>query len=116
MRNFQRQNEVAQKACMQHEGCYKYPVRRPVRLCAIIQKEAKVIQNFIAHLPGKVKEAIAANSLTSKRAGELGQIGKKRNTYKNNRSNVKRKFRYLNQKGQNENFAKHCQIDSKTLP
>lgn len=51
--------------------------RRPVRLYAIIQKETKVVQNFLAHLPGKVKEAVAANSLTSKKIGELGQIGKR---------------------------------------
>lgn len=80
MRNFQRQNEVVQNACMQHEGCYKYSVRRPVRLCAIIQKETKVVQNFLSHPSGKVKEAVAPNSLTCK----------KKNTHKNNKSNVKR--------------------------
>lgn len=49
----------------------KYSVRRAVKLCAIIQKETKVVQNFLTHLPDKVKEAVAANSLTSKKVGEI---------------------------------------------
>lgn len=62
---------------MQHEGCYKYSITGSVRLCVIIQKETKVAQNFLTHLCGEVKEAVTANSLTSKKVGELGQIGKR---------------------------------------
>lgn len=101
MRDFWRENEVVQKACMQHEGCYKYSITGSVRLCVIIQKETKVAQNFLTHLCGEVKEAVTANSLTSKKGWRAWSNWEKRNTYRNNRSNVKRKRRDLNQKGQN---------------
>lgn len=96
-RNFHRQNGVAQKACMQHEGCYKCHIRSPVRMCAITQKETKVVQKSLACLPGKVKETVAANSLTSKK-WKACSIRKKMNTDKNCRSNVKRKFGDLTRK------------------
>lgn len=70
------------------------PFKNPSCKCAISQKENKA---DLALLPGKVKETTAANSLTSKKWQGCSN-GKKRN--KSNSSNVKRKFRDLNQKGQ----------------
>ena len=68
-------------------------------MCAVTHKETKVVQKSFAHLLGKVKETVAANSLTSKKWKACSNR-KKRNTDKNGRSNAKRKFRDLNQKGQ----------------
>lgn len=82
-------------------------------MCAIAQKETKVVQKSLAYLPGKVKDTVAANSLNTKK-WEACSNEKKRNTYKNGKSNVKRKFKDSNQKGQSENLAKRAQSDSKS--
>lgn len=67
---------------MQHDGCYKCHIGSPVRMCVITQKETKVVQKSLARLPGKVKETVTANSLTSKK-WKARSNRKKRNTDNN---------------------------------
>lgn len=73
-----------------------------------------MVQKSLAYLPGKVKDTVAANSLNTKNWKACSKK-MKRNTYKNGRSNVKRKFKDLNQKGESENLAKHAESDSKPV-